>query len=74
MRSNTVLLAPLALFASGALSFYPYTPPWLKEIEEKHAGEARRSVEDGVTFDIKRRASRRVSLKLHSMYPYCLLC
>ncbi|PTB37298.1 hypothetical protein M441DRAFT_30464 [Trichoderma asperellum CBS 433.97] len=59
MRSNTVLLAPLALFASGALSFYPYTPPWLKEIEEKHAGEARRSVEDGVTFDIKRRASRR---------------
>ncbi|KAL7917931.1 aspartic peptidase domain-containing protein [Trichoderma austrokoningii] len=59
MRSNTVLLAPLALFASGALSFYPYVPTWMKEIEEKHAGEARRSVEDGVTFDIKRRASRR---------------
>ncbi|KAL6695558.1 aspartic peptidase domain-containing protein [Trichoderma pleuroticola] len=59
MRPNTVLLAPLALYASGALAFYPYTPPWLKELEEHNAGEAKRSVENGMTFDIRRRASRR---------------
>lgn len=61
MRPNTVLLAPLALYASGALAFYPYTPPWLKELEEHNAGEAKRSVENGMTFDVRRRASRRVS-------------
>ncbi|KAL7784148.1 aspartic peptidase domain-containing protein [Trichoderma ceciliae] len=49
----------LALFASGALAFYPYTPHWLKEIEEHNAGEAKRSANNGLTFDIKRRASRR---------------
>ncbi|UKZ78352.1 hypothetical protein TrVFT333_006089 [Trichoderma virens FT-333] len=59
MHPNTVLLAPLALFASGALAFYPYTPPWLKELEEHNAGEAKRSTENGMTFDIRRRASRR---------------
>ncbi|KAL7930153.1 aspartic peptidase domain-containing protein [Trichoderma chlorosporum] len=59
MHPNTALVAPLALFASGALAFYPYTPPWLKELEEHNAGEAKRSVENGMTFDIRRRASRR---------------
>ncbi|KAM0261117.1 hypothetical protein ACHAQJ_002379 [Trichoderma viride] len=59
MRSNTVLLAPLALFASGALAFYPYTPPWLKEMEAHNSGEAKRSADDGLTFEVKRRASRR---------------
>ncbi|KAL6831994.1 aspartic peptidase domain-containing protein [Trichoderma camerunense] len=59
MRPNTVLLAPLALYASGALAFYPYTPPWLKELEQHNAGEAKRSVENGMTFDVRRRASRR---------------
>lgn len=62
MRPNSVLLAPLALYASGALAFYPYTPPWLKELEEHNSGEAKRSADSGLTFDIKRRASRRVSL------------
>ncbi|KAH6603921.1 hypothetical protein Trco_007367 [Trichoderma cornu-damae] len=60
MRSNTVLLAPLALLASGVLAFYPYTPPWLKEIEEHNKGEAKRSAgDDGLTFEMKQRAFRR---------------
>ncbi|RFU80725.1 aspartic-type endopeptidase [Trichoderma arundinaceum] len=59
MRPNTVLLAPLALFASGAVAFYPYTPPWLKELEEHNAGEAKRSADNGLTFEIKRKPFRR---------------
>ncbi|KAL6855691.1 acid protease [Trichoderma novae-zelandiae] len=59
MRPNSVLLAPLALYASGALAFYPYTPPWLKELEAHNAGEAKRRADNGLTFDVKRRPSRR---------------
>lgn len=74
MHPTTVLVAPLALFASGALAFYPYTPPWLKELEEHNAGEAKRSVDHGLTFAMKRRAHRRVSLAVYIYVPPVIGC
>ncbi|KAK5989314.1 Aspartic-type endopeptidase ctsD [Cladobotryum mycophilum] len=59
MRPNTVLLAQLALLTSSAHAFFPYTPTWLKEIEDLNtANEAKRSVGvgNGVTFELKQRA------------------
>lgn len=64
MRSAQVL-AQLALLTSSAHAFYPFTPKWLDELEEKPSLESRGSDvdsdgKDGV-FPIKQR-NREVSL------------
>jgi hypothetical protein len=59
MRS-AVALTHLALFATSAQAFYPFTPKWLKAKLERESKEARRSIEEihgteGVSFAIKQR-------------------
>jgi len=56
-------LVYLALWTSSTTAFYPYTPAWLKDIEETVSlGEARRAVEadssDARTLAIKQIAGR----------------
>ncbi|POR32963.1 Aspartic-type endopeptidase ctsD [Tolypocladium paradoxum] len=56
-----VLVVQLALWASWAAAFYPFTPVWLKEKEEVRAlGEARRNVNglhaSGFSLEIEKKA------------------
>lgn len=59
MRS-VVALTQLALWASTAHAFFPFTPKWLKESREKAERDVRRNIEEsrgseGVSFAIKQR-------------------
>jgi len=58
MRSAQ-LLAQLALWSSSAHAFYPFTPKWLEELEEKRDLESRGgdvgSIREGATLAVKGR-------------------
>jgi hypothetical protein len=58
---STILLAQLALWTSTTHAFFPFTPKYLEEIDEKRALESRdggvQKSGNGVTFGIKQRSS-----------------
>jgi hypothetical protein len=62
-------LVYLALWTSSTAAFYPYTPDWLRDIEETVSlGEDRRAVEGDLHADARTLAIKQIAGRVSIMF------